>query len=159
MPSPAIAAPIPLSVFGSWVAEMSPDALPDGVSPDNQDLTFVPGSASSRPALQRDFAAPFPAGGPGNLVPGVVWGKTFRTPVGTRYNLYFDTNGIMWYENRSTTPGARAQLFTATPGSFCRSLTANGREYIAISDGLHGTFPPLQWDGTNIDRVTQDGPG
>lgn len=159
MPNPAISAPIPISVFGSWVTEMSPDALPDGVSPDNQDLVFVPGSASSRPALQRVFAAPFPAGGPGNLVPGVVWGKSFRTPVGTRYNLYFDTNGIMWYENRSATPGSYTQLFSATPGSFCRSLTANGREYITISDGLHGSFPPLQWDGTNIDRVSQDGPG
>jgi hypothetical protein len=40
-----------------------------------------------------------------------------------------------------------------------QSITEFGREYIAISDGLHGADVPLQYDGTNLDRYTQDGPG
>jgi hypothetical protein len=34
-----------------------------------------------------------------------------------------------------------------------------GRAYIAISDADHGADVPLQYDGQNLDRVSQDGPG
>jgi len=54
-------------------------------------------------------------------------------------------------------------LAATTPGSYAKSITADGREFIAISDGLHGSTIPLQLDydadgNAQLDRVTQDGP-
>src|SRR5262249_25901031 len=89
----------------------------------------------------------------------VVYSKSLITSSGVIKNLYFDSNGILWVEDWTNSPGTYMQLFSATPGTFCSSITAFGREYIAISDGLHGQWPPLQYDGTNLDRLTQDGPG
>lgn len=150
---------VPLSTFGSLVTEMAPVDCPEGVSPDNQDVVYAPGSASSRPGLAHVFAAPFPAGGPSNFVPTVTYAKSFVLPNGAIKNLYFDSNGALWVEDFTNSPGAYTLLFTSTPGTYAKSITAFGREYIAISDGLHGQEVPLQYDGTNLDRVTQDGPG
>jgi len=36
-----------------------------------------------------------------------------------------------------------------------KSITAFGRQYVAISDGLHGQEVPLQFDGTNWDRAEE----
>lgn len=149
---------IPLEVFGSWVTEMAPIDLPKGVSPDNQELTFSPGNASSRAAFQKLFAQAFPFGGSKGYVPTLVEGKSFLTPEGVIKNLYFDSNGALWVEDRTNNPGVISLLLQSTPGSFYRGITAFGREYIAISDGLHGQEMPLQYDGTYLDRVTQCGP-
>ena len=153
------AVPVEVEVFGSLVTEMSPLNVPDGISPDNQDVEFTPGSVQSRRRLQKVLASALASGGPHGYVPTVVYGKSYVSPDGTIYNLIFDSNGILWVEKPQTTPGVVTQLASAAPGSYCKSITDFGREYIAISDGLHGTECALQYDGTNIDRVTQDGPG
>lgn len=150
---------VPLEVFGSLVTEMSPADLPAGVSPDNQDVEYVPGSVFSRRGLKKVFANAFPAGGPDNLVPTVTYAKSFVTPTGAIKNLYLDSNGVLWVEDFSNSPGVYTKLLDSTPGSYAKSITAFEREYIAVSDGLHGADVPLQYDGTNLDRVTQDGPG
>lgn len=150
---------IPLGVLGGLVTEISPTALPEGCSPDNKEMMYLPGSAYSRSGFQKVFSNPFSMGGPNNLRPTVVYGKSLVTSSGDIKNLFFDSNGVLWVEDWSNSPGTYSQLFTATPGSQCSSITAFGREYIAISDGLHGSWPPLQYDGTNLDRLTQDGPG
>ena len=133
--------------------------LPEGVSPDNQDVAYLPGSVYSRPCLQKIYASAFPSGGPSSQVPTVVYGKTFTTSAGVVKNMYLDSNGYFWVEDWTNSPGTYTNLFQTTPGSMCQSITAFGREYIAISDGLHGTDVAYQWDGTYLDRVTQDGPG
>jgi hypothetical protein len=84
---------------------------------------------------------------------------SYTLPTGQIQNLYFDSNGILWIEYFSITPGAYTQLFQSTPGSYAKFTGTFGRVYIAISDGLHGAEVPLQWDGTYLDRVTQNGPG
>lgn len=150
---------IPLTVFGSWVTEVSPESVPENISPDNQDVIYAPGEVSSRPGMQRVFSTPFPAGGKSNLIPTVMYEKSFVTPTGDIKNLYFDSNGVLWVEDLTNSPGAYIQILQSTPGSFCKSITSFGREYIAISDGLHGSDIPWQYDGTYLDRVTQDGPG
>lgn len=149
---------LPLEVFGSWVTEMAPIDLPKGVSPDNQEMAFVPGNAGTRAALQKVFSTPFPAGGPLTLRPTVVSGHSYVLPNGNIQNLYYDSNGTLWMESL-TTPGAYTQLLQSTPGTYAKFCSAFGRVYIAISDGLHGQDVPYQYDGTFIDRVTQDGPG
>lgn len=129
----------------------APD-LPEGVSPDEGDCIYQPGSVASREALQKVFAAPFPGS------PSIVYSKSFFGPTGVIANLYLDSNNILWLENLTVSPGTYTQLSTLL-GQWAKSITAFGREYIAASDGLHGSDIPLQWDGTNLDRVTQDGPG
>jgi hypothetical protein len=151
--------PVSLTVLGGLVTEMSPVALPEGVSPSNAELMFLPGSAYSRPGFQRVFNVPFPESGPSSQIPGVVYGKSFVTPTGAIQNLYLDSNGVVWMENWSVAPGSYTQILQVTPGSYCKSITAFGREWMAFSDGLNPTDIAYFWDGTEIGRVTQDGPG
>ena len=153
------AVPVPLTVYGSWVSEVAPNAVPENISPDCGDVTFAPGSVGSRPALQRCLVSPFAAGGLNDYVPTIVGMYSYTLPTGQIQNLYYDSNGILWIEYFSITPGAYTQLFRSTPGTYAKFTGTFGRVYIAISDGLHGAEVPLQWDGTYLDRVTQDGPG
>jgi len=156
--SPTGAVPVPLSVFGSWVTEVAPEAVPENISPDCQDVSFTPGGVGSRPCTDIVLGAPFPAGGVNGFIPTVVYGKSFKLPDGGIQNLYFDSNGSFWIEDLIASSGTYTLLFTSTPGSTCKSITQFGREYIAISDGLHGAEVPLQWDGTLLRRYTCDGP-
>src|SRR6185437_249818 len=141
------------------VTEMAPTQLPEGVSPDNQEMMYLPGSAYSRSCFSKVFSNPFPTGGPSNLTPTIVYGKSLITTSGDIKNLWFDSNGVMWVEDWTNSPGTYTQLFQSTPGSFCQSITAFGREWIAISDGLHAADIAYSYDGTFLNRVTQDGPG
>ena len=51
--NPSDSASAPLSVFGGLVTEMAPPDLPEGVSPNCQDVVFAPGVVQSRPAFQK----------------------------------------------------------------------------------------------------------
>lgn len=126
--------------------------VPDGVSPDEQDNTFIPGAVLTRPCLQRVLT-----NGPRNTT--VTYQKSFVTDTGDIKNLYLFSNGQLMWEDPIGAPGIGNLLFTGPPGSYAKSATMFGREFIGISDTLHGATVPLQWDGVNLDRVTQDGPG
>jgi hypothetical protein len=135
---------------------MAPPDVPEGVSPDCQDVVFAPGEVASRPGFKRQLSP---------LGSSITSAKSFVNPDptsahGTLQNLYLDAGGNLWVENVIASPGTLT-LITAglATNSYMKAVTAFGREYLAISDGLHGTDVPLQWDGTNLDRVTQDGPG
>lgn len=154
MPFPSVknAVEIPLEVFSGRCTEMSADNVPEGVSPDEQDNTFIPGSVLTRPNLERVLA-----NGPPNTT--VTYQKSFVSNTGEIKNLYLFSNGQMYWEDPINAPGSVNLLFTGPPGSYAKSATMFGREFIGISDTLHGATVPLQWDGVNLDRVTQDGPG
>lgn len=143
---------VPLEVFGSRISEMSPTNCPEGVSPDEQDNTFVPGEVRSRPCLQRVLT-----NAPANTT--CTYLKSFVTPTGQIKNLYLFSNGQLFWEDPIGAPGIGNLLYTGPVGSYAKSATMFGREFIGINDTLHGATVPLQWDGTNLDRVTQDGPG
>lgn len=145
------AAQTSLTVFGGLVTESAAVDLPEGVSPDCRDVEFVPGSVFSRRALQRLFAQSIA----GNVT--LTYGKSYTMPNGDVRNLYLDSSGNLWW-NDVTNSGNLQLLCTVNPGTYAKSITAFGREYIAIIDLLHGADVPLQWDGTFLDRVTQDGP-
>ncbi len=155
--NPTGAKPNSLDVFSGLITEQSPTNVPKGCSPFCQDVSFLPGSVGGRDGFQRVFQTPFPAAA--GVIPTITYAKSYIDPQGIIRNLYLDSNGVLWVENRSTAPGIKAQIYQTTPGSYAKSITAFGREYIAISDGLNGTDIALQYDGTNLDRVTQDGPG
>ena len=146
------------AVFGGLVTVQAAATLPAGVSPDNQDCAFLPGSVFSRAALQKVFTIALPAVG-SNPIPTVAYGKTFTGPTGAIENLYLAADGTLYWEDPVGAPGVYNSFGTVAPASWAKSITAFGREFIAFSDGLHGTDIPLQWDGTNLDRITQDGPG
>lgn len=156
----ASAQEIALETFGSLVTETPASNLPPGVSPDNQDVIYLPGAVASRPSCAKVFATQFPAGPPNSRIPTVPYGKSYVDPTGVIRNLYLDSNGVIHQEIVSSSPGSYSTLTTlASPGCYAKFITAFGREYIAPNDGLHGSDIPLQYDGTNLDRVTQEGPG
>lgn len=144
---------IPLSLFSSLNTELSPSDLPEGLSPDNQDIAYIPGSAGTREALSKLYAEAIA----GNVT--VVYQTTYEQPNGEPLNLILDSAGNFWREDVSHLPGVLVLITRVSPESLARSVTVNGREYIAISDGEHGNEAPRQYDGTNFDRVSQDGPG
>lgn len=142
---------VPLSLFSSLDTELSPSDQPEGISPDNQDVVFTPGAVSTRPALQRVFTTALDNG-------QVVYEKSYVLPNKTVKNLYYTTLGNMWVEDIQLSPGTATLLFNST-ASRASSVTCDGVEYIALSDGVHGFDIPLQYNGTTVRRVTQDGPG
>src|SRR5580658_1559343 len=143
---------VTLEVFGGRVTEMSPSDCPEGVSPDEQDNTFIPGSVLTRPPLKKILL---------NAYGTNTWTyqKSYVTPTGQIFNLYLASNGDLLSEDPINSPGVATLLTSVPAGSYAKSATMFGREYIAVSDKLHGATIPLQFDGTNLDRVTQDGPG
>ena len=143
---------IPLENFGGRVTEMSAVDVPDGVSPDEQDNTFIPGAVLTRPNLERILK-----NAPANTT--VTYQKSYVLPTREIRNLYLFSNGELYWEDPIGAPGVVNLLYSGPPGSYAKSATMFGREYIGISDALHGATVPIQWDGTNLDRVTQDGPG
>lgn len=159
MPAPnPVEVEIPCEKFLGLNTEVAPPDLPEGVSPSCQDVAFVPGTVFSRPGLKRIFPQPFPGG------VTATYQKTYRQPTEDPLNLYMTSDGNLWYEDILNAPDAYTKLATIIAGLYAQSVTANGTEYIAFSDGLHGADIPRQVfttpDGTlQFDRVSQDGPG
>lgn len=151
--NPAGTKEIAISVFGGLCTEQIGQTLPDGVSPDNQEVEYIPGSVYSRRGLERVFPSGFTANST------ITYAKSYIDPTGIIRNLYLDSTGALWVENVNASPGLKIQIATVTAGSYAKSITAFGREYIAFNDTLHGSDIPLQYDGVNLDRITQDGPG
>lgn len=145
---------VPLSLFGGLDNDVGPSDLPEGLSPANNDVVFLPGSVASRPCLRRLYAQL-----PGSPAPTVTWIKTFRQANGNPLTLLLDSSGALWKEDIVNSPGTLTQIGQLPPGSRAKSVTAFAREYIAFSDGVNATAAPRQFDGTNLDRLTMDGPG
>tara|TARA_R110000868_G_scaffold148647_1_gene370710 strand:- start:739 stop:4323 length:3585 start_codon:yes stop_codon:yes gene_type:complete len=141
-----------LDLFGGIYTEANATDIPAGVACAASDMDFIPGSTSSRKGLKKVFATPMGTN-------TVTYAKTYTDPAGVVRNLYLDSAGNLRVENVTASPGTYTTLSGTTAASYAKSVTAFGREYIAISNGLHGADIPLQYDGTNLDRVTQDGPG
>src|SRR3974390_2985833 len=145
--TPSGAVDVPCSLFGGVDTEMAPMDLPEGVSPDCQDVIFLPGSVSSRPGMHKIF--PHGNGGFG-LHYNVNYQKSFVTNTGNTLNLFLTGEGQIWQEDVDNSPGILTNIGFGGYGSYAVSATALGREFIAFSDGVHGAFCPLQYDGTNV---------
>src|SRR5208337_1089374 len=148
---PAVDKDVPLSLFGGANTELSPSDLPEGGSPGSQDVTFIPGGTFTRPALRGILSS--------RASSLIVYLKTYVQPNGVPITLFLDSGGNLWTEYPTITPGQKTLLRAGISGLYAQSVTAFGREYIATSDGKVGYDVPLQFDGTYLDRVSQDGPG
>jgi hypothetical protein len=140
----------PLDLFGGLVTDMAAADLPQGVSPDCQDVAFLQGAVKTRPGLVAAFS-------PIANNPTVNYLKTYTQPNLAQTLLALDSAGTLWGER---TAGVLSPVATGLPANAAaHSTSLFGREYIALHDGRFGVDPPRQYDGTNFDRVSQAGPG
>src|SRR6202171_2929220 len=140
----------PLELFGGLVTDMAAADLPQGVSPDCQDVAFLQGAVKTRPGMVSVFSAIA-----GN--PTVNYLKSYTQPNLVQTLLALDSTGTLWGEN---SPGVLTQIATGlSPNSAASSTSLFGREYLALHNGQFGIDVPRQYDGTNFDRVSQIGPG
>ncbi len=140
----------PLDLFGGLVTDMPAADLPQGVSPDCSNVAFVQGAVKTRPGLLSVYSAIA-----GN--PTVNYLKTYTAPNLVKTLLAIDSAGTLWGEN---SPGVLTQIAAGlTSSAAAKSASLFGREYISQHDGSFGLDIPRQYDGTNLDRVSQVGPG
>jgi hypothetical protein len=140
----------PLELFGGLVTDMAAADLPEGVSPDCQDVAFLQGAVKTRPGLLSVYT---PIAGN----PTVNYMKTYSQQNLAQTLLALDSSGTLWGED---TPGVLTEIETGlTPNLLAGSTSLFSREYIAAHDGRFGVDIPRQFDGTNFDRVSQVGPG
>jgi hypothetical protein len=135
---------ITLDVFGGNNLDMQPTDLPAGLSPDNSDCAFLPGSVFTRPSLTRKSSL--------GTTSQVVYAKTYLKPDGSFAQAEFTSDGKMWVDG----------LFVGMTRKLNRFYAHNafGKLFIATSDGTHGVDVPLQYTAEGyLDRVSQDGPG
>src|SRR5271157_2143660 len=88
---------IPLETFGGRVTEMAPVDVPDGVSPDEQDNTHLPGAVLTRPCLERVLT-----NAPADTT--CTYQKSFVMPTGAIKNLYLFSNGELYWEDPINAP-------------------------------------------------------
>lgn len=143
---------LPVEIVGGVVCDSAPMNLPAGVSPDCQDVDFAEDGARTRPGLGAPYAQLS-----GNVIQYL---KTFLTSNGTLRAMALTDTGNLYKE---ITPGAFS-LVAALPDlnvplPYGNSTTQFGKEWIALSDGKFGVGLPRQFDDTNLDRVSQCGPG
>lgn len=83
-----------------------------------------------------------------------------RTLDGTIRTLAMDSAGELWVENVTNNPNVLTPTQAFTVGDYASSANAFNREFICLSDPA-GANPdtPWQFDGTNFDRISQEGPG
>jgi hypothetical protein len=143
---------IALDNFGGLITEAPPESLPEGASPLTYDCDFPIAAITSRPGLNTVLSS--------GQARNFVWLKSMRTLDGTIRTLCLDSAGQLWVENVTLAPGIISAVTNFTAGDYGSSCNAFNREYICLSDPP-GSSPdtPWQYDGTNFDRISQEGPG
>lgn len=144
---------IPQEEFGGLITEISAADVPMGASPFCQDVEFALGQWLSRAGLTAQFATQYAGGVKVNYL------RTFTLPNTNDELLTLDSAGNFYIEDTTNNPGVLTVVGAITKNSFCNSTTQFGREWLAFNDGVWGFDAPRQWDGTFLDRVSQDAPG
>jgi hypothetical protein len=145
---------VAVELFGGLVAEENPADIPEGASPLCNDVEFEPGSVFQRRGLSPVYAALA-----GN--PTIQYVRSFKEQDNQgEFTLLLDSLGNLWREDIIGAPGVLSNVTAnIVPGSYAFSTTYLGREYIAFHNGNFGIDIPRQYDATNLDRVSQVGPG
>jgi hypothetical protein len=149
----AEAVDLSLTLFGGTDTSVKATALPEGLSPQSNDVIFGPGFVASRPCLSKLFANPF------TNAPRVVSMHSYLQANQQPLDLYLDVLGVIHQEDVTNTPGTYSTLGNVVPGSIMKAVTFDGVDYQVFSDGIHGIDIPRIYDGTNWDRLSQEGPG
>lgn len=127
--------------------------VPQYVSPDCQNVEFVPGRVQKRPGTSNAFKSP-------NNLSKINYTKSYVMLNGDTRNLAVDDSGNLFYEDVTNAPGTTVSVMSGFLDSISpNSTTLFGKEWIAFGDGQQGQDIPRQYDGTNVYRVSQGGPG
>jgi hypothetical protein len=151
-----------LSLFSSLYEDMAASDLPEGLSPDNQDIVYLPGSVGTRPAFNRTLSQPTP-----EPTSDTMSLTEFAMPSGEFLRIWLYSSGNLWQQ--PSTGGSPTQLGSITVGSRFCSVTAFDKQWFAFfNQNLSNAFSqspfcgadvPRYFDGQNVWRVTQDAPG
>lgn len=88
------------------------------------------------------------------------WIGTFEQQDADLLTLALDSCGTFWQEDVNNDPNVLVPFYTnILPNTFGVGVTEDDREFIALSNLQYGTDMPRQYDGTNLDRISQVGPG
>ena len=142
-----------MEVLGGYVCAIPPQDLPPGASPNCRDVAFPQAAVKTRGGLLSVYSnAVLPANVSINGL------KTYLTPTLAQRLMIFDSAGSFYKEN----PQGAVAAVAARPqsaGLLYHSVTMFGREYQAFYGATGGADIPRQFDDTNWDRVSHDGPG
>jgi hypothetical protein len=148
-----------LELFSSLFTDMAPSDLPAGLSPANQDISYLPGQVATRPALQRDSAAAPDSTNQVSLA-------EYAAPSGDCFAMRLYSSGNLFSQDEATL--VFTKIASVIPGSQFRSVTAFDKQFFAffnqaVSEAFTdspfaGADVPRYYDGKNVWRVTQDAP-
>jgi len=143
--------------WGGLYTESDPAALPMGASPQCYDIDFFIAGMGTRPGLSNPITSYSPTLPSGCLI---EWLKSMRQLLGPKnQTLMQESSGGLWVEDL-TNQGVFNRIYNGVlSGARAISETIGAREYICLSDLTQGLDEPRQWDGTNLDRISQVGPG
>lgn len=151
-----------LSLFGSLVQDIKASDLPAGVSPDNADCFYLPGSVFTRPAFKKCLATPVIND------PVIMSNKNYSSPAGDALTMFMDSTGLLYSNDAADNTNTRA-LGQFSPGVQFKAENAFGKQWYAFYSYLEssafsdnpfvGVDPPSYFNGTDMFRVTSDAPG
>lgn len=119
---------------------------PANYSPDCSDMIFSVGGTATRNPFKKVLSLPAQ----------IVWRKEFTCKDGSVQVLALDINGVLYL----VAPGGTTTILDrVAPGSTVSSVTAYGKEWMSFLNAQGGSDAPRQWDGKNLYRVSQGGPG
>lgn len=139
-------APVTIDQFGGLCTLVDRSDLPNGTSPDCQNVEFFPGGVKTRQSIQVYRAL--------TSAPASI--KTYIRGDNTPVRLIWTTDGTLYQET-----AANAALTTVTSawgsGTVMKSVSAFGKEWICLSDGNLPLVHPFKWDGTTLSPITRSG--
>ena len=149
-----------LELFSSLYEDLAPTDLPQGLSPQNSDVWYLPGQVQTRPALNATLV-----NDPEPLVDKVSVAE-FALPSGDYLDIMLYLSGNVWQQDTETL--AYTKIATVSPGTQFRSVTAFDKQWFAFynqplsqaftESPFSGADVPRYYDGQNTWRVTQDPP-
>lgn len=137
---------VTFSKFLGQKTDCFPEKCPPNYAPDCADLVYMVDGMETRPPFRLTTTLPAE----------IVWDKEFTAKDGTLNVLAMDVSGNIYVSRNG---GAYAIIDKVQAGSKVNSVTAYGREYMAFFNAQGPCDAPRQWDGQNMYRVSQGGPG
>lgn len=147
---------ITLSKFGGLFTESDARDLPAGAAAECWDVDFLIAGVGIRPGLSKAISSYSPTVGSSS---NWLYLASANLPGDLQQTLAQNSAGSLYYENL-TAEGTMTGFYSGIINN-ARAVGANigEREYICLSDLNFGSDQPRQWDGTNLDRISQVGPG
>ncbi|HEY6339344.1 MAG TPA: hypothetical protein VIW68_12695 [Candidatus Sulfotelmatobacter sp.] len=142
---------VDIEMTGGLLTDIPTADVPPGISPNNQDCDYLPRAAVTRYGTGPGVFNPIA----GN--PTVNYLKSYEQPSLIESLLALDSAGTLWQSVSMS--AALSSVGSVLAGTFGKSCTLFGQEWIGLSDGKFGLDIPRRFDGQYFDRVSQVGPG